>query len=111
LESHPQHQLAKRQMSGFGGVVSFRVRGGKARAHALAKSTEIFNLATSLGGVESLICCPAIQTHGPMTPAQREEIGVTDDLLRLSVGVEESADLIDDLTQALERTRESALVS
>ncbi|HEY5258379.1 MAG TPA: aminotransferase class I/II-fold pyridoxal phosphate-dependent enzyme [Candidatus Baltobacteraceae bacterium] len=110
LPAHPQHELAKRQMRGFGGVVSFRVRGGVARARALAQSTEIFNLATSLGGVESLICIPAVMTHAPMTAQERNAIGVTDDLIRLSVGIEESADLIEDLSNALEKSRSAGTV-
>jgi cystathionine beta-lyase/cystathionine gamma-synthase len=101
LPSHPHHELAKRQMTGFGGVVSVRVAGGADRARAVARSTKIFNLATSLGGVESLICSPAVMTHGPLTPEERLELGVTDDFLRLSIGIEDAADLISDLTTAL----------
>ncbi len=104
LPLHPQHELAKRQMTGFGGIVSFRPRGGKERAHAVARVTKIFNLATSLGGVESLICSPAVMTHGPLTAQERVTLGVTDDLLRLSVGIEDAPDLIGDLTYALEST-------
>jgi cystathionine beta-lyase/cystathionine gamma-synthase len=104
LERHPQHELAKRQMRGFGGVVSFRPRGGAERARALARSTRIFNLATSLGGVESLICCSAAMTHGSLTPQERLELGITDDLLRLSVGIEDLPDLLADLHYALDST-------
>jgi cystathionine beta-lyase/cystathionine gamma-synthase len=104
LPTHPQHALAKRQMSGFGGIVSFRPKGGVARAHAIATSTSIFSLAVSLGGVESLICCPARMTHASLTIDQRLELGITDDLLRLSVGVEETEDLVADLAQALNAT-------
>lgn len=102
LASHPQHELAKRQMSGFGGIVSFRPKGGAERAHAIATSTSIFALAVSLGGVESLICSPAKMTHGSLTPQQRAELDITDDLLRLSVGIEEVEDLLGDLAGALE---------
>jgi cystathionine beta-lyase/cystathionine gamma-synthase len=102
LPTHPQHELARRQMSGFGGIVSIRVRGGAERARAVARGTRIFNLATSLGGVESLICLPAVQTHGPLTPEERLELGVTDDLLRLSAGIEDTKDLIGDLSAALD---------
>jgi cystathionine beta-lyase/cystathionine gamma-synthase len=102
LPTHPQHQLAKRQMSGFGGIVSFRPRGGVGRAHGIAQSTAIFTLAVSLGGVESLICSPAKMTHGSLTPAQREELDIGDDLLRLSVGIEDGDDLVADLGAALD---------
>jgi len=104
LPGHPQHELAKRQMSGFGGVVAFRPAGGSERARAIATSTEIFGLAVSLGGVESLICSPAVMTHGSLTPEQRASLDITDDLLRLSVGIEETDDLIADLTRALDAT-------
>ncbi|HLI97332.1 MAG TPA: PLP-dependent aspartate aminotransferase family protein, partial [Candidatus Baltobacteraceae bacterium] len=97
LTTHPQHELAKRQMTGFGGIVSVRIRGDAERARKIARSTSIFNLATSLGGVESLICSPAIMTHAPLTADERLALGVTDDLLRLSVGIEDGPDLIADL--------------
>jgi cystathionine gamma-lyase len=108
LADHPQHELAKTQMHGFGGVVSFRVRGEASRAHDLAKLTRVFNLATSLGGVESLICSPAVMTHGSLPPEKKRELGVTPDLLRLSVGIEDIEDIIDDLEAALDATLESA---
>jgi cystathionine beta-lyase/cystathionine gamma-synthase len=110
LADHPQHELAKRQMHGFGGVVSFRVRGEATRAHDLAKRTRIFNLATSLGGVESLICSPAVMTHGSLPLEKKAELGVTPDLLRLSVGIEDIDDIIADLQAALDATIEQALV-
>ncbi|MGA7201976.1 MAG: cystathionine gamma-synthase [Candidatus Cybelea sp.] len=102
LATHPQHELAKRQMSGFGGIVSFRPRGGGERAHAIATSTSIFALAVSLGGVESLICSPARMTHASLTPQQRAQLDITDDLLRLSVGIEDVEDLVADLASALD---------
>jgi cystathionine beta-lyase/cystathionine gamma-synthase len=105
LATHPQHALAKRQMTGFGGIVSFRPKGGLDRARAIAASTSIFSLAVSLGGVESLICSPARMTHGSLTPQERAERGIPDDLLRLSVGIEEADDLIADLAGALDSTR------
>jgi homoserine O-acetyltransferase len=105
LRSHPQHELANRQMRAFGGIVSFRPRGGIERARAIATSTKIFGLAVSLGGVESLICNPATMTHGSLTPLERLDLGITDDLLRVSVGIEETADLIADLRGALDATR------
>jgi cystathionine gamma-lyase len=109
LATHPQHELAKRQMRGFGGIVSFRPRGGIERAHAIATSTSIFALAVSLGGVESLVCSPAKMTHGSLTPAERAALGITDDLLRLSVGIEDLGDLIGDLSTALDGTAELGL--
>jgi cystathionine gamma-lyase len=108
LASHPDHELARRQMDGFGGVVTLRPRGGVERAHAFAQETKLFNLATSLGGVESLLCIPAKMTHGSLTSEERLDLGVSDDLIRLSVGIEESADLLADLEGALDRS--SALV-
>ena len=86
LRSHPQHALARAQMSGFGGIVSFRPHGGAARARAIAGATRVFSLAVSLGGVESLVCHSATMTHGSLAPQERLERGITDDLLRLSVG-------------------------
>jgi cystathionine beta-lyase/cystathionine gamma-synthase len=108
LAAHPQHELAKRQMSGFGGIVSFRPKGDADRAHAIATSTSVFALAVSLGGVESLICSPARMTHGSLTPLQRAQLDITDDLLRLSVGIEDVEDLVADLACALDLVPESA---
>jgi cystathionine beta-lyase/cystathionine gamma-synthase len=100
LAKHPQHELAKRQMRGFGGMVSFTLHGGPDRARAFASSTKLFSLAESLGGVESLICHPATMTHGSIPKEVREARGVTDGLLRLSVGIEDARDLVADLEQA-----------
>ena len=108
LASHPQHALAKRQMRGFGGMVSCVLRGDAERAFAFAESTKLFSLAESLGGVESLISIPARMTHGSIPKAERERRGVTDGLLRLSVGIEDSEDLIEDLRSALDATAVSA---
>ncbi|MFZ0033155.1 MAG: alpha/beta fold hydrolase [Candidatus Cybelea sp.] len=108
LPAHPQHELAKRQMHGFGGIISFRAAGGVERARAIAINTAIFALAVSLGGVESLICNPATMTHGSLTAQERVELGITDDLLRLSVGIEDAKDLIADLASALDSTRIAA---
>ncbi|MNS22195.1 Cystathionine beta-lyase [compost metagenome] len=102
LPSHPQHELAKRQMSGFGGMVSFVLKGGFEAAKAFGQKTEYFVLAESLGGVESLICHPVSMTHGSIPKEIREARGVTDGLLRLSVGIEDIEDLLADLKQALE---------
>jgi cystathionine gamma-lyase len=101
LRSHPQHDLARRQMSGFGGMLSFTLRGPEQRAIDFANRMKYFSLAESLGGVESLICHPARMTHGSIPKEEREKRGVTDGLLRLSVGIEDIDDLLDDLRQAL----------
>ena len=105
LPSHPQHELAKRQMRGFGGMVSFTLRGPESRALEFAKHTRLFSLAESLGGVESLLCHPARMTHGSIPKEERERRGVTAGLLRLSVGIEGIDDLIADLRGALDATR------
>jgi cystathionine beta-lyase/cystathionine gamma-synthase len=99
LPSHPQHELACRQMRGFGGMISFDV-GDPARAKKILGATRIFALAESLGGVESLIGHPASQTHASVPVAMRESMGLTDSLVRLSCGIEEAEDLIQDLEQA-----------
>ena len=101
LKSHPQHALARRQMAAGGGMVSAVVKGGKKAALRFLERCEIFTLAESLGGVESLIEHPAIMTHASVPAEVRAEIGIGDALVRLSVGVEDVADLIDDLGQAL----------
>ncbi len=104
LRSHPQHELARRQMSGFGGMLSFTLKGGAQRALDFAGTLRYFSLAESLGGVESLICHPARMTHGSIPKQVREARGVTDELLRLSVGIEDVDDLIEDLRQNLDVT-------
>jgi len=101
LPTHPGHDVAKRQMRGFGGMISFIPTGGAPRAKAIAKATKIFSLAESLGGVESLICHPVSMTHGAIPQDVREARGVHDALLRLSVGIEAEADIIADLELAL----------
>jgi len=102
LESHPQHDLATRQMGGYGGTFSFRVRGGEEAALRLLGRVRVFTLAESLGGVESLIEHPSTMTHASMPEDVREGMGITPDLIRISVGLEDVSDLIDDLAQALE---------
>ncbi|MFA7264244.1 MAG: cystathionine gamma-synthase [Caulobacter sp.] len=101
LESHPQHALAKRQMNGFGGIISVDIAGDLARARRVLERTQLFTLAESLGGVESLIEHPAIMTHASIPPEQRAAIGISDTLIRLSVGIEDCDDLLADLSQAL----------
>jgi cystathionine beta-lyase/cystathionine gamma-synthase len=101
LPSHPQHELARRQMSGFGGMISLDV-GSLEAARAVVEHTRVFALAESLGGVESLIGHPASMTHASVPRAMREEMGLTDGLVRLSVGIEDVDDLLDDLERALQ---------
>jgi cystathionine gamma-lyase len=101
LPSHPQYDLAKTQMSGFSGMVSFTLKGGAEAAYAAVQKTRLFHFAESLGGVESLITHPATMTHAAIPREQREERGVTDGLMRLSVGIEDKDDLIADLDRAI----------
>jgi cystathionine gamma-lyase len=102
LKSHPQHDLARQQMRGFGGIVTIVLKGDLADTRRFLENTHLFALAESLGGVESLINHPALMTHASVPKEQREKLGVTDSLVRLSVGVEDVRDLIDDLKTALE---------
>jgi cystathionine beta-lyase/cystathionine gamma-synthase len=101
LPSHPQHELARRQMRGFGGIISVVLKGGLAEARRFLERCRIFALAESLGGVESLIEHPAIMTHASLGPELRQELGIGDNLVRLSVGIEAVDDLIADLAAAL----------
>lgn len=101
LSSHPQHDLAKSQMKGFGGMITFFVNGGLDKARDFLEKVQIFTLAESLGGVESLIEHPAIMTHASIPAEKRAEIGIHDNLIRLSCGIESVEDLISDLEQAL----------
>lgn len=100
LKSHPQHSLAKKQMSGMGGMITFFVKGGLRASKTFLKNLEIFALAESLGGVESLIEHPAIMTHASVPKKIRESIGLTDNLIRISVGIEDVEDLKRDLSKA-----------
>ncbi|TAK65193.1 MAG: PLP-dependent transferase [Bacteroidetes bacterium] len=102
LTSHPNHELAALQQHGFGGMVSFEVEGGIEEANHVLRSTRYFSLAESLGGVESLICHPLTMTHASMSPERRQKAGITERLIRLSVGIEDVNDLIEDLDQALQ---------
>lgn len=103
LESHPQHQLAKRQMSGFGGMLSIYIKGGLAESRTFLEEVQLFALAESLGGVESLIEHPAIMTHASVPVEERNKLGIADNFVRLSVGVEDVEDLKDDLKRALDK--------
>lgn len=101
LPDHPQHELATRQMDGYGGMVTFRIIGGRKQANTFFKSLQLFSFAESLGGVESLACYPATMTHGSIPRDLREQRGITDDLIRLSIGIEDPDDILEDLDQAL----------
>lgn len=105
LPSHPGHALAARQMAGFGGMISLELAGGAPRAARFATATRLFTLAESLGGVESLLSLPAAMTHASIPAAQRQRAGLPDALVRLSVGIEDTADLIADVEQALAASR------
>jgi cystathionine beta-lyase/cystathionine gamma-synthase len=102
LPDHPQHELAKRQMKGFGGLIAFAL-GSLEKARTLLNSVRLMALAESLGGVETLISHPVSMTHASVPYDHRQEIGVTDDLVRISVGIEDCDDLLEDLAQALDR--------
>ena len=102
LESHPQHELAKSQMNGFGGMLSFYIKGGLSESNEFLKQLSLFTLAESLGGVESLIEHPAIMTHASVPAKERNELGISDNFIRISVGIEDIEDLKADLKQALD---------
>jgi methionine-gamma-lyase len=106
LPSHPQHDVARRQMSGFGSMISFELRGGLEAGRRLMNSVKVATLAVSLGGVETLIEHPASMTHAGMSPEARRAAGFTDGLVRYSVGIEDVEDLLADLTQALAAVRD-----
>ena len=101
LKTHPQHKLAAGQMNGFGGIVSFEIKGKLSKAKSFLKKTKIFTLAESLGGVESLIEHPGLMTHASLSKERREKLGISDTLIRLSIGLENIEDLKEDITQAL----------
>jgi len=103
LTTHPQHELARRQQRGFGGMVSFEVKGGLEEVHSVLRRVKLFTVAESLGGVESLISHSASMTHASMNPELREKAGINERVMRLSVGIEDVNDLIEDLDQALQR--------
>ncbi len=103
LASHTGHALATQQMRGFSGMVSFVLRGGRPAVEKFVTGLQLFSLAESLGGVESLCCYPTLMTHAAVPPAEREKIGIVDGLLRLSVGIEDTDDLVEDLARALSR--------
>lgn len=101
LKSHPQHALAKKQMNGFSGMITFFIKGGLKESRRFLEKVKVFALAESLGGIESLVDHPAIMTHASIPKKTREELGISDNLIRLSVGIENIDDIIADLEQAL----------
>lgn len=103
LKSHPQHDIAKKQMSGFGGMITFYLKGNLSNARSFLESVKVFSLAESLGGVESLIEHPAIMTHASVPAENRKALGISDTLVRLSVGIESQDDLLNDLETALKK--------
>jgi cystathionine gamma-synthase len=105
LADHPGHELAKKQQNGFGGMVSFELEGGEEAVRAFVENLAYFSLAESLGGVESLVCHPASMTHAPVSEERKEAAGVTPALIRLSVGLESTEDLVGDILNALEGAR------
>ena len=102
LESHPQHELARRQQDGFGAMLSFEVQGGRDVAERVLTNTKLFLMAESLGGVESLVSYPDTMSHASMTLEARRAAGITENTIRVSVGIEHPDDLIADMKQALE---------
>lgn len=101
LKSHPGHDVAARQQKGFGGMISFEIEGGEAAVRAFVENLQHFSLAESLGGVESLVCHPPTMTHAPMSDEALAEAGISQSLIRLSVGIEDSEDLCQDVRRAL----------
>jgi O-succinylhomoserine sulfhydrylase len=102
LASHPQHALAARQQTGFGGIISFELDGGRAAAWKLIDDTQICSITANLGDAKTTITHPATTTHGRLTPEQRAEAGISDGLVRIAVGLETVDDLCDDLARGLE---------
>eukprot|EP01016_Furgasonia_blochmanni_P009238 TRINITY_DN13829_c0_g2_i3.p1 TRINITY_DN13829_c0_g2~~TRINITY_DN13829_c0_g2_i3.p1 ORF type:complete len:315 (+),score=113.66 TRINITY_DN13829_c0_g2_i3:395-1339(+) len=105
LPEHPQHEIAKAQMRGFGGMITFFIKGGLENARKFLETTQVFACAESLGGVESLIESPAIMTHASVPPEIRAELGISDTLIRISVGIEDVEDLLQDLDNAFAKVQ------
>jgi cystathionine gamma-lyase len=106
LESHPQHEIAKKQMRGFSGMITFYLKGGIEESRTFLSSLKLMTLAESLGGVESLIECPAVMTHGSVPSDKRKELGISDNMIRLSVGIEDIEDLVGDLEHGLDQLKQ-----
>lgn len=106
LESHPSHKLAMKQASGHSGIMSFCIKGGIADVEEFMGNLKLIQLATSLGGVETLVASPALMTHEMISKEKREAMGITDSLIRMSVGIENADDLINDLEQALRKAND-----
>lgn len=111
LESHPGHDIAARQQKGFGGMVSLEINGGEAAIRAFVESLQYFSLAESLGGVESLVCHPASMTHAPVSEKARAEAGIGQNLIRLSIGLESTEDLVADLLEALDAASQAVVLT
>jgi cystathionine gamma-synthase len=111
LESHPGHDIAARQQKGFGGMVSLEINGGEAAIRAFVESLQYFSLAESLGGVESLVCHPASMTHAPVSEKALAEAGIGQNLIRLSIGLESTEDLVADLLEALDAASEAVVLT
>jgi cystathionine beta-lyase/cystathionine gamma-synthase len=111
LKSHPQHAVAREQMSGGGGMVTFEIEGTGEDARRVSEAMRLFTLATSLGGVESLVSIPVLTSHAMISAQQREKMGVTEQMVRLSVGIESGDDLIEDLERALAAVGAAVAVS
>ena len=105
LPSHPQYELAKKQCTGFSGMVSFYLKGDEKQMQQFITSLKVFTLAESLGAVESLAEVPSLMTHASLPAEARQQLGITDSLIRLSVGIEQESDLVADLQQALEKVQ------
>jgi len=105
LASHPQHELAKQQQSGFGGIVSFELKGGKDEGWKVVDNTRIISITANLGDTKSTITHPATTTHGRLTPEQRADAGISDGLIRVSVGLEDVQDIINDLARGLDQIK------
>ncbi len=111
LETHPGHDIVRRQQSGFGGMVSFEIKGGEAAIRAFVDSLAHFSLAESLGGVESLVCHPATMTHAPVSEEAQAQAGISQNLVRLSIGLESAEDLVADILGALEAARQATALA
>ena len=111
LLSHPGHNIAARQQSGFGGMISFDIKGGVEAVRAFVESLQFFSLAESLGGVESLVCHPASMTHAPVAPEALAAAGIGQNLVRLSIGLESTEDLVADVLEALDAAQSAPPVA